>query len=83
MARLFITGFVGQGDCVLGVQGFVSDRAAGIYTPLTIDNITFDPQSSISARQQLQDAMVQHANDLFVAMNIPLTIMASDIEYVS
>ena len=83
MARLFITGFVPQGDCVVGIQGFVSDRAAGIYQQLTIDNIPFDPSSSLSARQQVQDAMVQHANDLFVAMNIPLTIIASDIEYVS
>lgn len=83
MARLFITGFVPQGDCVVGVQGFVSDRSAGIYQTLTIDNISFDPSIATSARQQVQDAMVQHANDLFTAMGIPLTIVASDIEYVS
>ena len=83
MARLFITGFVPQGDCVVGVVGFLSDRAAGVYTSLTINNIPFDPQLAASARQQVQDAMVGAANTVMTEMTIPLTLIASDIEYIS
>lgn len=82
MARLFITGFHPQGDGVVGVEGFVSDKAAGVYSALTIDGIAFDTTSSTSGRQQIQDKMVAAANAQLISSNIPLSIIASDIEYI-
>lgn len=82
MARLFITGFATQGPSVIGVVGFVHDAAQDIYIGLTIDNIPIDTASSTPVRQQVQDGMVVAANAQLVASNVPLTLIASDIEYV-
>jgi hypothetical protein len=83
MARYFVTGFgLVSGHCAVDVQGLIVDQALSLCQGQPAGSIEFDPTSSISARQQIQDQMVLAINTQLIAAGIPLTLIGSDIEYI-
>lgn len=82
MARFFITRVGGGDGGVFEVTGQVLDRDAGINTGLSVGNLLIDTAAYTSARQQIQEQLVSAVNLQLIASSIPLTFIASDIEWV-
>jgi hypothetical protein len=82
MARYFITGFSGGSGGNFGVTGQLIDHAIDVDLGLSVDSIPTDPTSSTSVRQQIQSGLVAALNAQVTAANIPLTLIATDIEFV-
>ena len=84
MARLFVTGFEGVSTGVMSVKVTFDDPIAQGYQHFEIPNVPYNPASSTSVRQQIQDSLVPLVNARMfeVSMDQYATLIASDIEYV-
>ena len=82
MARFFITSVGGGEGAIFEVTGQVIDHDSGIDTRLSVGGLLVDTTAFTSVRQQIQEQLVSAVNLQLVASNLPLTFIASDIEWV-